>query len=163
MLVAAAFSVAALAFGFSFTLQQESSDPAPEKFHDNVSFLQSVTPSGDRAIASDFSWINSKGKQIALKDLKGKVVFINFWGTWCRPCRTELPDIVQLNRQYEGDVVFIGVAQERLARSFVGARAGDADAGGYPYLTLIDHSDGLGDAATNSFGHDDGGRLACSR
>jgi thiol-disulfide isomerase/thioredoxin len=40
---------------------------------------------------------------LTLDDLKGKVVLLNFWGTWCPPCREELPHIAELARHYEGN------------------------------------------------------------
>jgi thiol-disulfide isomerase/thioredoxin len=40
------------------------------------------------------------GRQLSLADYKGKVVLINFWATWCVPCRTEIPDLVKMQRQY---------------------------------------------------------------
>jgi thiol-disulfide isomerase/thioredoxin len=41
-----------------------------------------------------------QGRQIKLSDYRGKVVLINFWATWCVPCRTEIPDLVKMQRQY---------------------------------------------------------------
>lgn len=40
------------------------------------------------------------GRQIRLTDYKGRVVLINFWATWCIPCRTEIPDLIKNQRQY---------------------------------------------------------------
>jgi peroxiredoxin len=40
------------------------------------------------------------GRQFNLSDYRGKVVLLNFWATWCQPCRTEIPDLVQKQRQY---------------------------------------------------------------
>jgi thiol-disulfide isomerase/thioredoxin len=40
------------------------------------------------------------GRIISLSDYKGKVVLVNFWATWCVPCRTEIPDLIKLQRQY---------------------------------------------------------------
>ncbi|MFC4212041.1 TlpA family protein disulfide reductase [Pedobacter lithocola] len=52
---------------------------------------------------------NLKGDVIDLGDLKGKVVFLNFWATWCPPCRAEMPSINKLYTQFKNDpnVVFI--------------------------------------------------------
>ena len=41
-----------------------------------------------------------KGRTFRLSDHKGKVVLINFWATWCPPCRAEIPDLIKLQRQY---------------------------------------------------------------
>jgi thiol-disulfide isomerase/thioredoxin len=40
------------------------------------------------------------GKRLNLSDYKGKVVLVNFWATWCAPCRTEIPDLIKLQRTY---------------------------------------------------------------
>ena len=41
-----------------------------------------------------------QGRYIRLSDYRGKVVLINFWATWCPPCRTEIPDLIRLQRDY---------------------------------------------------------------
>lgn len=53
--------------------------------------------------APDFTLADLKGNQIKLSDLKGKVVLLNFWGTWCGPCRKEIPDFVKLMEKYKKD------------------------------------------------------------
>jgi cytochrome c biogenesis protein CcdA/peroxiredoxin len=60
-------------------------------------------------LAPDFSVTTINGDSIRLSDLQGKVVLINFWGTWCGPCRREMPDLQALYAQY-GDLDFVIVA-----------------------------------------------------
>lgn len=43
-----------------------------------------------------------KGRTFRLSDYKGKVVLLNFWATWCAPCRAEMPDLVKWQRKYKG-------------------------------------------------------------
>jgi len=51
------------------------------------------------------------GEAAVLQDLAGKVLVVNFWGTWCLPCRRELPELEKLARAYEGrPVAMIGIA-----------------------------------------------------
>jgi len=52
--------------------------------------------------APDFVLQDASGKVWKLSRLKGKVVFINFWATWCKPCRDEMPSMVALNKAMEG-------------------------------------------------------------
>ncbi len=52
------------------------------------------------------------GKTITTKELAGKVVIVNFWATWCAPCRAEIPDLVKLQDQYRDQLVIIGVLSE---------------------------------------------------
>jgi cytochrome c-type biogenesis protein len=73
----------------------------------------SETVSGDVIPASDFTLTDQYGNEHTLSDYKGKVVFLNFWATWCPPCRGEMPDIEALYNEYgknESDVIFLGVA-----------------------------------------------------
>lgn len=61
--------------------------------------------------ASDISFEDKGGKTVSLSALKGKVVFINFWATWCPPCIQEMPTINELKEKYKGndDIVFLMV------------------------------------------------------
>ena len=51
--------------------------------------------------APDFSLTARDGGKVRLADLKGQVVMINFWATWCGPCRQEMPLLAQLSTKYE--------------------------------------------------------------
>lgn len=63
------------------------------------------------------------GKKISLEDLRGKVVFLNFWASWCVPCRAEAKDLEAAWKKYEDRrVVFLGVNiqdNEEDARNFI--------------------------------------------
>jgi thiol-disulfide isomerase/thioredoxin len=61
--------------------------------------------------AIDFRFPDPTGKEIALSDFKGKVVYIDVWATWCGPCKKEFPAMKQLEADYHdnSDIVFIGI------------------------------------------------------
>ena len=51
--------------------------------------------------APDLLLKDINGKTINIADLRGKVILVNFWATWCAPCRTEIPDLVRKQREYQ--------------------------------------------------------------
>jgi peroxiredoxin len=60
----------------------------------------STTSSGNGRIAPDFHLKAADGTSMRLSDLRGQVVLLNFWATWCPPCKAEMPDLNGLNRDY---------------------------------------------------------------
>jgi thiol-disulfide isomerase/thioredoxin len=52
------------------------------------------------------------GRTITSKELAGKVTLVNFWATWCAPCRAEIPDLVKLQEKYKDQLVIIGVVSD---------------------------------------------------
>lgn len=62
--------------------------------------------------APDFRLRNLKGELVSLSDFKGKYVFLDFWASWCAPCRKEHPLLRKLNKDFEGKVQFISVSMD---------------------------------------------------
>ncbi|WP_339059994.1 TlpA disulfide reductase family protein [Tepidibacillus marianensis] len=60
-------------------------------------------------LAPDFTLKNEQGQNITLSQYKGKPIFINFWASWCPPCKVEMPFIQQAFEKYKDQVVFLGV------------------------------------------------------
>lgn len=66
--------------------------------------------------AFDFTLTDQYGNTHILSDYKGKVVFLNFWASWCKPCQKEMPDIEELYQKYnlnQDEIVFLGVANPK--------------------------------------------------
>jgi peroxiredoxin len=78
---------------------------------------------GDRA--PDFTLKRLAGGNLTLSDLRGKTVVVDFWDTWCPPCRRALPDLQALSETYRDDLVVVGVAfgreGEAKVRSYIEA------------------------------------------
>jgi thiol-disulfide isomerase/thioredoxin len=57
-----------------------------------------------------FTLKDMNGVDVKLANFKGKVILLNFWATWCGPCRAEIPSLVELQQQYGKDLVVLGVS-----------------------------------------------------
>ncbi len=98
--------------------------------------------------APDFTLVDQYGNEHTLSDYKGKTVFLNFWATWCGPCKKEMPDIQQLyldHGENTGDVIILGVAAPKSDDNPFNQETLDADGiadfleeGGYTYPVLMD-------------------------
>jgi peroxiredoxin len=74
---------------------------------------------------ADFTLTDLQGKNWTLKDLRGKVVLVNFWATWCPPCRKEMPDLDALYQKFQGQgLVVLAISDEDAGkvRPFVAER-----------------------------------------
>jgi len=59
------------------------------------------------SLAPDFTLKDIRGKRVTLRELKGNVVFLNFWATWCPPCVLEMPTMEKLHREYGSEGLVI--------------------------------------------------------
>jgi len=70
--------------------------------------------------APDLHLKDLDGKDVALGDLKGKVVFVNFWATWCDPCRVEIPWLIDMQAKYgPKGFTIVGIAMDEEGKSVV--------------------------------------------
>lgn len=63
--------------------------------------------------AYDFTLKSIDGKEITLSDYRGKYVFLDFWASWCSPCRMEMPNMQELYKTYKKDLVIIGISLDK--------------------------------------------------
>ena len=120
------------------------------------------------AIAPDFTLQSLDGKIVRLSDFRGKAVLLNFWATWCQPCRIEMPWFVDLEKQYgpEGLQV-IGVAMDDSGKDVVekfakemgvnypvlmGKESVGEEYGGVEFLPTTFYVDRSGKVVTRVFG-----------
>jgi peroxiredoxin len=64
----------------------------------------------EKLTAPSFTLKDLNGKEVKLEDHRGKIVFLNFWATWCRPCRTEMPSMEKLYTEFrDRDFIMLAV------------------------------------------------------
>src|SRR5690242_16222960 len=96
--------------------------------------------------APDFVLKDLDGKKVKLSDYRGKAVLLNFWATWCPPCKVEMPWFVDLQKQYGNDgLVVLGVAMDDSEPGTIAKFANEMGVN-YPVLLGTDKvSDDYGD------------------
>jgi thiol-disulfide isomerase/thioredoxin len=67
----------------------------------------------------DFTLKDMHGVDVHLASFKGKVILLNFWATWCGPCRAEIPSLVELQEQYKDDLVVLGLSVDDTAEKLL--------------------------------------------
>lgn len=80
---------------------------------DEQSVPNTVTASNSNStenLAPEFTINGTNGEKIKLSAYKGKVIILDFWATWCPPCRRGIPDLISLKNQYKDDLVIIGIS-----------------------------------------------------
>src|SRR2546428_2989408 len=93
--------------------------------------------------APDFALQALDGKTVHLSDFRGKAVLLNFWATWCQPCKIEMPWFVELQKQYgPGGLQVLGIAMDDASPEDIGKFAKDL---GVNYPVLIG-KEAVGDA-----------------
>ena len=92
------FLVSSLMLSFTSSLKAQADQPAI------IRFVRNPEP------APEFKLSSLDGKPISIAAFKGKVILVNFWATWCGPCRAETPDLVELQTKYKDQLQIIGLA-----------------------------------------------------
>jgi len=107
-----------------------------------------VGPGGEIAagdIAANFDLPDLDGHTVSLSSLRGKVVFLNIWATWCGPCREEMPSMEVLFNTFKNrkDFVMLAVSQDQMGRDVV---APYVEKNGYHFQILLDPENKLEEA-----------------
>lgn len=121
--------------------EQEDSEPENRKEDEEQN-----TDTDTDTETVDFTLYDQYGTAHSLEEYRGKVVFLNFWATWCSPCRMEMPDIQKLYENYqsqgdEGEVVVLGVAAPGIGGEGTKEEvAAFMSENGYTYPVLMDET-----------------------
>lgn len=126
LVAVAATAIALVAISIPFVWQPHAeSDPSatlaadvtPAASHDSTaaSADSGACMANAKPANFDFTIKDLEGRDVALSAYKGKVVLLNFWATWCGPCKAEIPGFVELQEKYKDDLVIVGFSVDDTA------------------------------------------------
>tara|TARA_A100001011_G_scaffold285038_1_gene295529 strand:- start:3153 stop:3662 length:510 start_codon:yes stop_codon:yes gene_type:complete len=87
---------------------------------DETTNIKNLVINKDLKKYDDLTFLDAKGKHLDLKDYKGNLILLNFWATWCAPCKEEMPslDLLQSNKDLNNLKIFpINVGQDNIQKS----------------------------------------------
>jgi len=97
-------------------------------------------------LAPDFEMVDRDGNRIKLSDMRGKPVVLNFWASWCGPCKSEMPDFEEAYKEYGDDITFMIVNLTDGKNETVDTAQAFIDSQGYTFPVYFD-TDSNGAAA----------------
>ena len=119
--------------------QSQSSAQPVRETAGNVAEVINVEKRSEKV--PNFSWKDNSGKTLFFDAVRGKVTLVNFWATWCGPCKRELPDLVALSSELANrDVKIIGVSTDRGANAIEEVRT-FVQEHGIPYQVIVSSED----------------------
>ncbi|MEO0735071.1 MAG: TlpA disulfide reductase family protein [Bacteroidota bacterium] len=89
-------------------------------------------------LATDFTATRADGRSFQLSDLRGGYVLLDFWGSWCGPCRRKSPELVRLHQALKDRLTIVSIAIERDSTAWQRARTQDARLWDYQVLDRTD-------------------------
>jgi thiol-disulfide isomerase/thioredoxin len=111
---------------FMFGCNKNASDINKEQKTDSEvtqGSIESNNPNTSSDKAPAFTLDSPSGKKVSLSDYKGKVVIVDFWATWCPPCRRGIPDLVDIQSEFGNKVAVIGISVDTDTRDQVASFA----------------------------------------
>lgn len=131
--------------------QQNNNTSNPQQSSSNFYTVKNVGSSSGEKKFIDFTWTENDAEK-KLSDYKGKVILLNFWATWCPPCKKELPDLAQISKDYEGkNFQMIGISVDQNPGALVNFLKSNT----LPY-TILHENSGLFDKYINTLGSGEG-------
>ncbi len=111
------FAILLLAIGMIWIIVRETNSPSipsskttqPQETADWSTTVTTSSDTNSQTEAPDFIVLNSEGKEVRLSDYRGTPVVLNFWASWCPPCKAEMPDFETAYQTYGNEVQFLMV------------------------------------------------------
>ena len=118
---------------------QETQAPEASPQAEEETPAETEAPAQEEAPAApDFTVLDTDGQEVRLSDMQGTPVVLNFWASWCPPCKSEMPDFEEASKTYEGKVAFMMVNMTDGGRETVDTAKAYIEEQGYTFPVYFD-------------------------
>jgi thiol-disulfide isomerase/thioredoxin len=99
----------ALALGLLWGASDLAEPPSPDTLEAEMALDEEADAKAiGKSAPLHFTVKDMNGADVSFSSLRGKIILLNFWATWCEPCKEEIPDLITLQEQYKDDIVVLG-------------------------------------------------------
>lgn len=84
-------------------------EPSNAEHKEEVQDMETTKEEEESMLAPDFTVVNADGEECKLSDFFGKPIILNFWASWCGPCKSEMPDFDEIYAEYKEEIQFLMV------------------------------------------------------
>lgn len=123
--------------GDSYAMEQLTTQPSAQP-HEASSPAEQTEPEETAPIAPDFTVVDGEGNEVRLSDFFGKPIVLNFWASWCGPCKMEMPDFEEKYLLLKDEVIFLMVNMTDGSRETLETAKAFIDASGYTFPVFYD-------------------------
>ena len=116
-----------------------STDTNTDTNIDTSTDTDTETDDTDKVYAPNIRLLDYNGNQVLLNDFRGKVIVLNFWASWCPPCKAEMPDFETAYQKYGSDVVFVMVSHLAWGSDTMESAKSFYDQSGYTFPIYFDY------------------------
>ncbi len=138
IIILAAFAVIMGAAAIIYTGFDQNDDAVGDKDGTTAAGTSTDTEEEELQLVPDITVVDRSGSSVKLSDMRGKPVILNFWASWCGPCKSEMPDFEEAYKKYSSEITFMMINLTDGSSETVESASDFIDGEGYTFPIYFD-------------------------